>query len=100
MKGIVLGICTYTTTVLNSCMFAYYRNKLYEIASEAWGQVNDEMRHKMSTMASAAAWGLGQWESMEDYVHSVPRNTMIYPFLQSILKIHHGEFAAAQTVSH
>ena len=74
------------------------RNKLYEIASEAWGQVNDAMRQRMSTMASAAAWGLGHWDSMEDYVHSVPNHTMIYSLLQGVLKIHHGEFAAAQKV--
>lgn len=56
------------------------------------------MRQKMSVMASAAAWGLGQWESMEEYVHSVPNNTMVYSLFQSVLHIHHGQFSEAQKV--
>ena len=75
------------------------RNKLYEIACESWGQGDDEMRQKMSEMASAAAWGLGQWENMEEYVRSVPSNTMVYPLFQSVLHIHHGQFTEAQRVS-
>ena len=74
------------------------KNKLYEIACESWGQGDDEMRQNMSQMASAAAWGLGQWENMEEYVHSVPNNTMVYPLFQSVLHIHRGQFAEAQRV--
>lgn len=74
------------------------RGKLYEIACESWGQGDDTMRQKMSVMASAAAWGLGQWESMEEYVHSVPNNTMVYSLFQSVLHIHHGQFSEAQKV--
>lgn len=82
----------------NFCGCYVCRGKLYEIASDAWGQVNDEMRQKMSTMATAAAWGLGHWESMEDYVNSVPNHSMTYSLFQGALKIHHGDFAAAQKV--
>ena len=57
------------------------------------------MRQKMSEMASAAAWGLGQWENMEEYVRSIPNNMMVYPFFQSAMHIHNGYFSAAQKVS-
>jgi FKBP12-rapamycin complex-associated protein len=79
-------------------LFVPSRNKLYEIACESWGQGDDEMRQKMSEMASAAAWGLGQWDHMEEYVHSVPNNTMVYSLFQSVLHIHRGQFAEAQLV--
>ena len=52
----------------------------------------------MSVMASAAAWGLGHWDNMEEYVRSVPNNTMVYPLFQSALNIHHGRFSVAQKV--
>lgn len=74
------------------------RNKLYEIACESWGQGDDEMRQKMSVMASAAAWGLGEWENLEEYVQSMPNNTMVYPFFRSVLHIHHQQFQEAQKV--
>ena len=52
------------------------RTWLYEIACESWGMGDDTTRQKMLVMASAAAWGLGQWDSMEEYIRSIPRNTM------------------------
>ena len=52
----------------------------------------------MSVMASAAAWGLGQWESMEEYVGSIPQNTMEGSFYQALLHIHQKEFHDAQKV--
>ena len=75
------------------------RTKLYEIACESWGMGDDDTRQKMSVMASAAAWGLGQWDSMEEYVRSIPKNTMEGSFYQSLLHIHHRQFTSAQKVS-
>lgn len=77
---------------------ASFRTKLYEIACESWGLGDDEMRHRMSVMVSAAAWGLGQWESMEEYVRSIPQNTMEGSFFQSLMHIHHHQFTSAQKV--
>ena len=59
---------------------------------------DDDTRQKMSVMASAAAWGLGQWDSMEEYVRSIPKNTMEGSFYQSLLHIHHRQFISAQKV--
>jgi FKBP12-rapamycin complex-associated protein len=70
--------------------------RLYEIACESWGLGDDATRQKMSVMASAAAWGLGQWESMEEYVGSIPQNTMEGSFYQALLHIHQKEFHDAQ----
>ena len=59
---------------------------------------DDTTRQKMSVMASAAAWGLGQWDSMEEYVRSIPRNTMEGSFYQALLHIHQRQFDDAQKV--
>ena len=76
------------------------RHKLYEIACESWGLGDDETRHRMSVMVSAAAWGLGQWDSMEEYVRSIPQNTMEGAFFQSLMHIHHRQFNSAQKVAY
>ena len=83
------------------CTYCSGRVKLCELACDNWGSGDDQMRQKMSLMASKAAWGLGHWDNMEDYVHSIPctGSTMDYSFFQSVLHIHRHKFAAAQTVS-
>ena len=75
-----------------------HRTKLYEIACESWGMGDDDTRQSMSVMASAAAWGLGQWDSMEEYVRSIPKNTMEGSFYQALLHIHHCQFTSAQSI--
>ena len=57
------------------------------------------MRQRMSVMVSAAAWGLGQWESMEGYVGSIPKDTMDGAFYQALMHIHHRQIPSAQKVS-
>ena len=79
-------------------LYLCFRHKLFEIAYESWGLGDDETRHRMSVMASAAAWGLGQWDSMEEYVKSIPQNTMEGAFFQSLMHIHHRQFNSAQKV--
>ena len=81
----------------NVCVF-FYRNGLYELASEAWAVSNDETRQKMSVMATAAAWGLGQWETMEEYIRCIPKGSFDEPFYQALLHIHNQKFLLAQDV--
>ena len=52
----------------------------------------------MSVMATAAAWGLGEWESMEEYMRCIPKGTFDESFYQSLLHIHHQRFTLAQEV--
>ncbi len=74
--------------------------KLYEIACESWGLGDDNTRKKMAVMASASAWGLGQWESMEEYCKSIHKNTPEGAVFQALMSIHKGQFAGAQEVSY
>ena len=59
---------------------------------------DDNTRQKMSVMASAAAWGLGQWDSMEEYTRSIPSHSMEGSFYQALLHIHQRQFDEAQKV--
>ncbi|KAG8190056.1 hypothetical protein JTE90_023028 [Oedothorax gibbosus] len=70
--------------------------QLYQLSSETWPTVEEGDRTKMAPIAAAAAWGLGHWESMEEYTRVIPRGTTDSAFYQAILSIHRSEFHKAQ----
>ena len=39
-------------------------------------------------MAAAAAWGLGQWSAMEEYVNFIPKESQDGAFFRFVLGIH------------
>ena len=49
-------------------------------------------------MATAAAWGLGHWSTMEEYVRCIPKGSFDDPFYQALLHIHNQKFSMAQNV--
>lgn len=49
-------------------------------------------------MAAAAAWGLNQWDAMEQYVNCIPRDTQDGAFYRAVLAVHRGQYIAAQQV--
>ncbi|RDD40512.1 Serine/threonine-protein kinase mTOR [Trichoplax sp. H2] len=70
--------------------------QLYNIASERWSIVDDETKQKMARMAAAAAWGLGHWESMEEYSCLIPRETLDGAFYRAVLALHQEHRVLAQ----
>ena len=74
------------------------RERLHEVASYRWPVVTDHDRQKMSRMAAAAAWGLGQWDCMEEYSCMIPRDTYDGAFYRAVLALHMDQFALAQQV--
>nr|QGN03465.1 target of rapamycin [Ixodes ricinus] len=69
---------------------------LYELASDNWSENSDVNQQKMARMASAAAWGLEKWETMEEYVTVIPRETTDSAFHQAVLAVHKENFQVAQ----
>ncbi|KAK0179190.1 hypothetical protein PV327_008004 [Microctonus hyperodae] len=69
--------------------------QLHEIATQQWSNQCDEINQRMARMAAAAAWGLGQWESMEKYVSQVPKDTQDGAFYRAVLAIHNGDYNTA-----
>lgn len=47
-------------------------------------------------MAAAAAWGLGKWDSMEQYVGCLPQDSQDGAFFRAVLAVHREQFAVAQ----
>ncbi|XP_069466036.1 serine/threonine-protein kinase mTOR isoform X2 [Ambystoma mexicanum] len=70
--------------------------QLHQQCCEKWTQVAEETQAKMARMAAAAAWGLGQWDSMEEYTCMIPRDTHDGAFYRAVLALHQDLFSLAQ----
>ncbi|XP_048250308.1 serine/threonine-protein kinase mTOR-like isoform X1 [Haliotis rufescens] len=70
--------------------------QLHALACDKWPTASDDVRTKMARMASAAAWGLGQWESMEEYMCLIPRTSYDGAFYRAIFALHSENFQLAQ----
>ncbi|XP_053547426.1 serine/threonine-protein kinase mTOR isoform X7 [Bombina bombina] len=70
--------------------------QLHQQCCENWTNVNEDARAKMARMAAAAAWGLEQWDSMEEYTCLIPRDTHDGAFYRAVLALHQDLFSLAQ----
>jgi len=75
-----------------------HRGQLHDVATKHWNHFNEDGRQRMSRMAAASAWGLNQWEAMEQYVNCIPRDTQDGAFYRAVLAVHRGQYIAAQQV--
>lgn len=66
------------------------------MAKEKWETATYDMKQRMARMAAAAAWGLGQWDSMEEYICLINRNTLDGAFYRCVLGVHQEHFQLAQ----
>ncbi|XP_071805479.1 serine/threonine-protein kinase mTOR-like isoform X2 [Asterias amurensis] len=70
--------------------------QLHDLACERWPMVSDDGRQQMARMAAAAAWGLGNWDSMEEYSCLIPRESYDGAFYRAVLAVHQDHFGQAQ----
>ncbi|XP_054269929.1 serine/threonine-protein kinase mTOR-like [Macrosteles quadrilineatus] len=70
--------------------------QLHSVASGHWTELTDTGRERMSRMAAAASWGLSQWDSMDQYVSCIPRDTTDGAFYRAVLAVHREQYATAQ----
>ncbi len=78
----------------------YFRRQLLDLACDKWPLVSDEGRQGMARMAAAAAWGLGNWESMEEYSCLILRDSYDGAFYRAVLAVHQDHFGQAQQVEY
>ncbi|XP_040182261.1 serine/threonine-protein kinase mTOR isoform X3 [Rana temporaria] len=72
--------------------------QLHQQCCDNWTSVNEDARAKMARMAAAAAWGLENWDSMEEYTCLIPRDTHDGAFYRAVLALHQDLFSLAQQV--
>ena len=65
---------------------------LSSLAQDKWSLASIENKRMIAPLAAAAAWGLSQWELMEDYLKALKSSSPDRSFFGAIAAIHRNEF--------
>jgi FKBP12-rapamycin complex-associated protein len=65
---------------------------LSSLAQEKWTLANPTMKRMVAPLAAAAAWGLGQWELMDNYIAAMKENSPDRSFFGAIAALHQNKF--------
>ncbi|KAF1821278.1 TOR1 phosphatidylinositol 3-kinase [Dissoconium aciculare CBS 342.82] len=65
------------------------------IAQDQWNHASSEHKRNIAPLAAAAAWGMGQWDTMDDYLSVMKQNTPDRSFFGAILALHRNQFEDA-----
>lgn len=68
---------------------------LSSLAQSKWGDASEAERLKMASFAAAAAWGLGQWELLDEYILAMQESSD-RAFFKAILALHRNQFQEAE----
>ncbi|KAF2167776.1 hypothetical protein M409DRAFT_21926 [Zasmidium cellare ATCC 36951] len=68
---------------------------LSSMAQDKWQSSTPENKRHLAPLAAAAAWGMGQWDIMDDYLSVMKPNTPDRSFFGAILAIHRNHFEEA-----
>lgn len=70
---------------------------LATLTSNTWQNSAPEVQRMIAPLATAAAWGLGKWDSMDNYLSSLKRLSPDRSFFGAILALHRNQFREAVT---
>ena len=68
---------------------------LSNLAEEKWSLAAIDVKRAIAPLAAAAAWGLGQWELMDNYLDAMKSHSPDRSFFGAILSIHRNQFEVA-----
>ncbi|KAI2465814.1 FAT-domain-containing protein [Annulohypoxylon bovei var. microspora] len=68
---------------------------LASLTSNTWANSAPEIQRRIAPLATAAAWGLGKWDSMDNYLQSMKRLSPDRSFFGAILALHRNQFLEA-----
>lgn len=71
-------------------------SQLSTVAKQEWETFRKDVKSKAGSLAAVAAWGLQDWEAMQEYVKCIPEDTQDGSFYRAVLAVHHKEFEVAQ----
>ncbi|RDW71766.1 hypothetical protein BP5796_07800 [Coleophoma crateriformis] len=67
-------------------------DQLSALAQEKWHTSTLEIKRAIAPLATAAAWGLRNWDVMDDYIGVMKTNTPDRSFFGAILALHRNQF--------
>lgn len=70
--------------------------ELGQVAKTQWGDFDSNGKSRAGRLAAVAAWGLQDWEGMQEYVKCIPEDTQDGSFYRAVLAVHYGDFETAQ----
>ena len=65
---------------------------LSTLAQEKWVDASGDYRRAIAPLGAAAAWGLGQWELMDNYLSVMKAHSPDRSFFGAILSLHRNQF--------
>ncbi|OTA99371.1 hypothetical protein M426DRAFT_325170 [Hypoxylon sp. CI-4A] len=68
---------------------------LASLTSNTWSNSAPEIQRRIAPLATAAAWGLGKWDSMDLYLQSMKKMSPDRSFFGAILALHRNQFSDA-----
>lgn len=68
---------------------------LANLTSSTWANSAPEVQRMIAPLATAAAWGQGKWDSMDNYLSSLKRHSPDRSFFGAILALHRNQFREA-----
>lgn len=68
---------------------------LANLTGSTWANSSPEVQKMIAPLATAAAWGLGKWDSMDNYLSSLKRYSPDRSFFGAILALHRNQFREA-----
>lgn len=68
---------------------------LASLAGNTWANSAPEIQRRIAPLATAAAWGLGKWDSMDIYLQSMKRYSPDRSFFGAMLALHRNQFREA-----
>ncbi|KAG0181763.1 phosphatidylinositol kinase- protein kinase tor1 [Apophysomyces sp. BC1034] len=71
-------------------------DQLSTLAQDKWIHASPKDRKDMAQHAAAAAWGLGQWEQMEEYIALLKPESPDRAFFRALLGMHRNRYAEAE----
>ena len=68
---------------------------LSNLAQQKWGLASIDQKRAIAPLAAASAWGLGEWELMDNYLGSMKAQSPDRSFFGAILSLHRNQFDRA-----
>ncbi|GAM16986.1 hypothetical protein SAMD00019534_001610 [Acytostelium subglobosum LB1] len=66
--------------------------RLSTLSNDLWKNASESTKISVAPLASAAAWNLSSWDTMDEYVKAMSQDTIEGSFYRAILEVHKNNF--------